>query len=60
MAVTPWPLSVLRVLLEKKIMRALYFKKKLCYCTGYPMPKPKCNEALIRVTMAGICNTDIE
>ena len=27
---------------------------------GYPVPKPKCNEALIRVTMAGICNTDLE
>ncbi len=41
-------------------MRALYFEKKICYRTDYPVPKPKCNEALIRITMAGICNTDLE
>ncbi|MDP6625731.1 MAG: alcohol dehydrogenase catalytic domain-containing protein, partial [Nitrospinota bacterium] len=41
-------------------MRALYFDKKLCYRTDYPEPQPKCNEALIRITMAGLCNTDIE
>lgn len=41
-------------------MRALYFDKKLCYCADYPVPKPKYNEALIRITMAGICNTDLE
>ncbi len=41
-------------------MRALYFENKLCYRTDYSVPKPKCNEALIRIRMAGICNTDLE
>ena len=41
-------------------MRALYFDKNLSFRSDYPMPKPKCHEALIRVTMAGICNTDLE
>ncbi len=41
-------------------MRALYFEKELKYVTGYPTPQPGSNEALIRITHAGICNTDIE
>ncbi|MBI4681605.1 MAG: alcohol dehydrogenase catalytic domain-containing protein [Nitrospirae bacterium] len=41
-------------------MRALVFNKKLEYVTDYPVPEPKENEALIRITHAGICNTDIE
>lgn len=41
-------------------MRALVFKNKLCYQTDYPVPQPENNEALIKVTHAGICNTDIE
>jgi threonine dehydrogenase-like Zn-dependent dehydrogenase len=41
-------------------MRALVFKRRLCYRTDYPIPQPKYNEALIRVTHAGICNTDVE
>lgn len=41
-------------------MRALVYKKELEYLTDYPVPRPKHGEALIRVTHAGICNTDIE
>ncbi len=42
-------------------MRALFFRKgKLQYLTDYPVPKPKKNEALLKVTHAGICNTDFE
>ncbi len=41
-------------------MRALVFEKKLSYQSNYPVPRPKSNEALIRVNMAGICNTDLE
>lgn len=42
------------------MMRALVYKKELEYLTDYPVPRPKHGEALIRVTHAGICNTDIE
>ena len=41
-------------------MRALIFNGNLEYKTDYPVPKPGKSEALIRVTHAGICNTDIE
>ncbi|MDH4028295.1 MAG: alcohol dehydrogenase catalytic domain-containing protein, partial [Nitrospirota bacterium] len=41
-------------------MRALVFDKELEYVTGHPMPRPGKDEALIRVTCAGICNTDLE
>jgi threonine dehydrogenase-like Zn-dependent dehydrogenase len=41
-------------------MRALVFNNELQYCTDYPVPQHGKNEALIRVTYAGICNTDIE
>ncbi len=41
-------------------MRALVFKNKLHYQTDYPIPRPQHDEALIRVTHAGICNTDFE
>lgn len=41
-------------------MRALIFNGNLEYKTDYPLPKPGKSEALIRVTHAGICNTDIE
>ena len=41
-------------------MRALVFDGKLKYLTDYPIPRPASNEALIRITCAGICNTDIE
>lgn len=41
-------------------MRALVYNNELSYLTDYPVPRPKQDEALIRVTYAGICNTDIE
>ena len=41
-------------------MRALVFDRELKYTTDYPIPQPASNEALIRITYAGICNTDIE
>ena len=41
-------------------MKALVFNNGLHYQTDYPVPVPKQDEALIRVTRAGICNTDIE
>ncbi len=41
-------------------MRALIFGNKLHYQTDYPIPQPQHDEALIRVTQAGICNTDLE
>jgi threonine dehydrogenase-like Zn-dependent dehydrogenase len=41
-------------------LKALVFDNKLEYITDYPTPDPGKDEALIRVTRAGICNTDIE
>ena len=41
-------------------MKALVFDKELNFVTDYPKPVPKEGEALIRVTHAGICNTDVE
>jgi threonine dehydrogenase-like Zn-dependent dehydrogenase len=41
-------------------MRALIFDKELKYRTDYPDPEPETDEALIRITYAGICNTDME
>jgi len=41
-------------------MRAIVFDDKLEFRTDYPVPQRGENEALIRVTHAGICNTDIE
>lgn len=41
-------------------MRALVFNKELIYRDNYPSPEPGEGEALIRVTHAGICNTDLE
>ncbi|UCD36109.1 MAG: alcohol dehydrogenase catalytic domain-containing protein [Nitrospiraceae bacterium] len=41
-------------------MRALIFDGELRYVTDYPFPKSRDGEALIRVTCAGICNTDRE
>jgi len=42
------------------MMRALFFDNNLRYLTDYLVPEPGENEALIRVTCAGICNTDLE
>lgn len=42
-------------------MRALlYLEKGLVLERNYPMPTPVNGEALIRVLLAGICNTDLE
>ena len=42
-------------------MQGLVFNEKgLHYVNAYPQPTPQADEALIRVTYAGICNTDLE
>ena len=41
-------------------MKALVFDKELNFVENYPKPIPQKNEALIKVTYAGICNTDVE
>lgn len=41
-------------------MRAVVFDETLQYKTDYEKPIPQAGEALIRVTLAGICNTDFE
>lgn len=42
-------------------MQALYLKdKQLSYLTDYPQPEPGAGQALVRVTLAGICATDLE
>jgi threonine dehydrogenase-like Zn-dependent dehydrogenase len=41
-------------------MRAIVFNDKLEFLTDYPVPERKKDEALVKVTRAGICNTDIE
>ncbi len=41
-------------------MKAIVFDNELKLDNNYPKPVPKKGEALIRVTLAGICNTDYE
>lgn len=41
-------------------MKALVFRKSLEFRTDYPVPEPERDEALVRVKLAGICNTDLE
>jgi len=41
-------------------MRALLLDGELRLMAGYPTPEPPPGEALIRVSLAGICNTDLE
>jgi threonine dehydrogenase-like Zn-dependent dehydrogenase len=41
-------------------MKAIVFDDELKCVENYPVPEPKEKDALIRVGMAGICNTDIE
>ncbi|MFH1961844.1 MAG: alcohol dehydrogenase catalytic domain-containing protein [bacterium] len=41
-------------------MRAIIFWNNLEIVDDYPKPVPQPDEALIRVSMAGICNTDLE
>lgn len=41
-------------------MKAVVFENELKLVTDYKKPEPKTGEALIKVSMAGICNTDFE
>ena len=41
-------------------MRALLLDEKLKLVEDYPTPEPPPGEALIRVNVAGVCNTDLE
>lgn len=41
-------------------MKALVFDKELKYVENYEKPTPQKGEALIKITYAGICNTDVE
>src|SRR5574344_1639537 len=41
-------------------MKAVVFDKEIKFVEDYAKPVPKKGEALIRVTLAGICNTDYE
>ena len=41
-------------------MRALYLDKTLTLRDDYPEPEPPPGEALVRVRLAGVCNTDLE
>ena len=41
-------------------MRAVEFNKEIILHKNYPVPEPPEGEALIKVDMAGICNTDLE
>lgn len=41
-------------------MQALLFWDELEFTTDYPRQIPQSDEALVRVDMAGICNTDLE
>ena len=41
-------------------MKAVIFDKELRYVEDFPKPNPKPGEALVKVTLAGICNTDYE
>ena len=41
-------------------MKALVFDNELKLVDNYEKPIPQAGEALVRVTMAGICNTDYE
>ena len=44
----------------KIVMNALVYDGTLQYVRDYPAPEPQNNEALIKVSYGGICNTDIE
>lgn len=41
-------------------MRAIVFKDKAEFVSDYPKPKRQKNEALIKIILSGICNTDRE
>jgi len=41
-------------------VRALVYRGALALAEDYPRPQPGPGEALVRVRLAGICNTDLE
>jgi threonine dehydrogenase-like Zn-dependent dehydrogenase len=41
-------------------MRALTLNQSLQFCSDYPDPVPPAGESLVKVTLAGICGTDLE
>jgi threonine dehydrogenase-like Zn-dependent dehydrogenase len=41
-------------------MRALHFDGNLARVTDVPLPEPSEDNAVVRVSLAGICNTDLE
>jgi len=41
-------------------MKAILFDETLTFIDDYPVPEPGEGEALVRVSLAGICNTDLE
>ena len=41
-------------------MKAVVFDEELKLVNDYEKPIPKKGEALIKITMAGVCNTDYE
>ena len=41
-------------------MRAVVFDEELKLVNDYQKPTPKKGEALIKINLAGICNTDYE
>jgi threonine dehydrogenase-like Zn-dependent dehydrogenase len=41
-------------------MKAIIFDGALKFVDDYPVPEPGAQEVLVRVIMAGICNTDVE
>jgi len=42
-------------------MRAVVLKNnEIAFTTEYPLPEPSAGEALVKVSLAGICNTDLE
>ena len=41
-------------------MKAVVFNNELKLCNDYKKPEPKTGEALVKVKLAGICNTDFE
>lgn len=41
-------------------MRALYLDRTITLREDYPIPTPPPGEALVRVRLAGVCNTDLE
>ena len=41
-------------------MKAIIFDGELKFLSDYPVPEPGDGEALIKVRLAGICNTDLE